>query len=174
MDRLVGVLLALIGVAVAIVALIALQRPGGRQAGRVSATVTVPRSSPSGPVGSARSTTPARSSTPPTSTSSTSASTPRAAADSLPIVVLNNSARSGAENVAKQQIEEGGWTVSSVGTLDDRILSTCLYYDPSNATDLAEAQRLQQQFSGIKRIAPKFSGLPAGPLVLVLTSDFTG
>jgi hypothetical protein len=86
--------------------------------------------------------------------------------------VLNNTAGAGAQDVAKQEFQQGGWTVSSVGTLDNQILSTCVYYDPANPGALAAAERLQQQFPAIKRIAPRFAELPPGPLIVVLTSDF--
>ena len=97
-----------------------------------------------------------------------------ALASSLPLIVLNNTARAGAQIVAQQEFEKGGWTVSYVSTLDNQILSTCVYYDPANPTALAAAERLQQQFPAIKRVASRFAELPAGPLVIVLTSDFAG
>lgn len=163
-DRIIGILLALLGVAVAVVALVALQRPAGRQASR--ATVTAPPVA-SSPPSSARSSSARASAT-------SHAPTPPATARALSVIVLNNSAPAGAEDVAKQQIEQAGWPVSQTGTLDNQILSTCVYYDPANAADLTAAQQLQQKYPAIKRVAPRFAGLPAGPLVVVLTSDFTG
>jgi hypothetical protein len=47
-----------------------------------------------------------------------------------------------------------------------------VYYDPANPGALAAAERLQQQFPAIKRIAPRFAELPPGPLIVVLASDF--
>jgi hypothetical protein len=54
-----------------------------------------------------------------------------ALASSLPLIVLNNTAHAGAQNIAQQEFEKGGWTVSYVSTLDNQILSTCVYYDPA-------------------------------------------
>jgi LytR cell envelope-related transcriptional attenuator len=159
-------MLALLGVAVAVVALIALQRPAGRQASRATATVTAP------PIASSRASATRSSSSRPPATSHSP--TPPATARALSVIVLNNSAPAGAETIAKQQIERAGWPVTSTGTLDNQILSTCVYYDPANPASLAAAQQLQQKYPAIKRVAPKFAGLPAGPLVVVLTSDFTG
>jgi hypothetical protein len=156
----------LIGLGVGAVSLIALQRPEGRQAGRETATVTT-----SVPASAVRSTRSSSSRPPSTSARATPPPAPERAS-ALPLVVLNNTAGAGAQDVAKQEFQQGGWTVSSVGTLDNQILSTCVYYDPANPGALAAAERLQQQFPAIKRIAPRFAELPPGPLIVVLTSDF--
>jgi hypothetical protein len=37
----------------------------------------------------------------------------------------------------------------------------------------ASAQALRAQFPAIKRVEPKFGSLPAGPIVVVLTSDYS-
>ena len=37
----------------------------------------------------------------------------------------------------------------------------------------AAATALQAQFPAIKRVVAKFSGLPAGPIIVVLTSDYS-
>ena len=97
-----------------------------------------------------------------------------ALASSIPLIVLNNTAPAGAENTAQQEFKQAGWTVSYVSTLDNQILSTCVYYDPAIPNALAAAKRLQQQFPAIRRVMPRFAELPPGPLVVVLTSDFTG
>ena len=73
---------------------------------------------------------------------------------------------------AKQTFVAGGWQVTDVGNLQQDILSTCAYYDPNTPGAQQSAQLLMQQFPAIKRIAPKFSGLPAGPIVVVLTPDY--
>jgi uncharacterized iron-regulated membrane protein len=166
-DRAVGVVLTIVGLGVAAVALIALQRPGGRQASSETGPVTasVPASAP-------RSARPS-SARPRTTPAHVTPAAP-ALASSLPLIVLNNTARAGAQNIAQQEFEKGGWTVSSVSTLDNQILSTCVYYDPANPNALAAAKRLQQQFPTIRRVVPRFAELPPGPLVVVLTSDFAG
>ena len=166
-DRAVGVVLTIVGLGVAAVALIALQRPGGRQAssetGPVTASLPSSAARPARPSSARPRTTPAHV-TPPAP----------ALASPLPLIVLNNTASAGAQNVAQQEFEKGGWTVSYVSTLDNQILSTCVYYDPAIPNALAAARRLQQQFPTIKRVVPRFADLPLGPLVVVLTSDFAG
>jgi hypothetical protein len=164
-DRVVGFVLALVGLGVAGIALIALQRPEGRQAGRE--TETTASSVPATATKSARSPSPRASSIPARATQPTPA-----VARTFPVIVLNNTAQAGAQDVAKQEFQTGGWTVSYVSTLDNQILSTCVYYDPAYPGAKAAAERLQQQFPAIKRVEPRFAELPAGPLVVVLTSDF--
>ena len=166
-DRAVGVVLTIVGLGVAAVALIALQRPGGRHAS--SETVPVTASAPASAARSAR-----PSSARPRTTPAHVTPPAPALASPLPLIVLNNTASAGAQNVAEQEFEKGGWSVSYVSTLDNQILSTCVYYDPGIPNTLAAARRLQQQFPTIKRVVPRFAELPPGPLVVVLTSDFAG
>jgi hypothetical protein len=166
-DRAVGVVLTIVGLGVAAVALIALQRPGGRQASSETGPVTA-----SAPASAARSARPS-SARPRTTPAHVTPPAP-ALASPLPLIVLNNTASAGAQNVAEKEFEKGGWSVSYVSTLDNQILSTCVYYDPGIPNTLAAARRLQQQFPTIKRVVPRFAELPRGPLVVVLTSDFAG
>ena len=160
-DRVGGTVLAVIGVAVAVVAVIALRHPNGRQARPVSlpttATATVTA-------------TPTPSSSAP---SSTAGSTPSAATHSVPLVVLNNTSTIGLAKTARQRFEAAGWTVTSVGTMTNDILSTCAYYDPSDPANQQAALELQQEFPAIKRVKEKFAELPAGPIVVVLTTDYS-
>jgi LytR cell envelope-related transcriptional attenuator len=166
-DRAIGVVLTIVGLGVAVVAIIALQRPGGRQASSETGPVTARV-----PASAARSARPS-SARPRTTPAPVTPAAP-ALASPLPLIVLNNTAHAGAQNVAQQEFEKGGWTVSYVSTLDNQILSTCVYYDPGIPNALAAARRLQQQFPTIKRVVPRFAELPPGPLVVVLTSDFAG
>jgi LytR cell envelope-related transcriptional attenuator len=99
--------------------------------------------------------------------------TPTAPAAKLPLVVLNNTTTTGLAQVARTRFEAGGWTVTSTGNLVNNIVSTCAYYDPTQAGALAAAQALQAQFPAIKRVVPKFAELPPGPIVVVLTSDYS-
>jgi LytR cell envelope-related transcriptional attenuator len=87
-------------------------------------------------------------------------------------VVLNNTTVNGLATQAATAFRAGGWTVTSIGNLSDDIISTCAYYDPSAAGAQAAAQALRTQFPAVKRAVPKFGGLPAGPIVVVLTSDY--
>lgn len=113
----------------------------------------------------------------PSSRSSTSASSslPPAVADpkSVPLVVLNNSTVSGLAERAAHEFEQGGWHVTRYGNLQNDILSSCAYYDPSAQNARAAAKALQQQFPAIDRVKPKFPELPAGPIVVVLTGDYS-
>ncbi len=92
---------------------------------------------------------------------------------SVPLVVLNNTTVQGLAASAATQFRQGGWTVNDVGNLQNDILSTCAYFDPGDSDAEGAAQALQQQFPGIKRVRPKFSGLPSGPVVVVLTPDWS-
>lgn len=170
-DRLAGIALAVLGVAVLIIAVIALRHPGNRSAVAGTATTTVshpappPLSSPS-PSPSTRATT--SSPTPSRSSTSTSPASQR-----LPLVVLNNTSAHGLAEQARARFEAGGWTVSGTGNLVNNIVSTCAYYDPSVSGAKQAAMQLQAQFPSIKRVEPKFAELPPGPIVVVLTSDYS-
>ncbi len=59
------------------------------------------------------------------------------------------------------------------GNLTNDILSTCAYYDPSDPANEAAAQQLQQQFPEIKRVKERFAELPPGPIIVVLTTDYS-
>ncbi len=105
-DRISGSVLAVLGVAVAVVAVIALRHPNGRQARPVALRTT-------------------------TTATVTATATPKP------------STRPRA------------------------------YYDPSDPADEQAALQLQQQFPAIKRVREKFAELPAGPIVVVLTTDYS-
>jgi hypothetical protein len=74
---------------------------------------------------------------------------------------------------AERTFQAGGWTVTQIGNLQNNIVSTCAYFDPSVSNARASAQRLQRQFPAIKRVKPKFAELPAGPIVVVLAPDYS-
>jgi hypothetical protein len=172
-QRIVGSLLAVLGVVVLVIAIIALRQPNGHQA--ALHTSAVADSSSTG------SSAPAPSSTPPTSPSSSSpaaptSTTPTVSTDPLkaiPLIVLNNTNKTGLADTAAGRFRAGGWTVTSTGNLVNTIASTVAYYDPSVADAQAAATALQAQFPAIKRVVAKFSGLPAGPIIVVLTSDYS-
>jgi hypothetical protein len=92
---------------------------------------------------------------------------------SVPLIVLNNTTVNGLAAQAAQRFESGGWTVTRYGNLTNDILSTCAYYDPTNPQAQAAAEALQAQFPTIKRVEPKFVGLPDGPVVVVLTPGYS-
>ena len=164
-DRVVGILLALLGVAVAVVAVVALRHPNGRQAKAVTlqtSTVTATAT---------RTTT--RTPHPSTSRTTQSGSSSSAASHPIPLVVLNDTLTQDLASTARTRFEAGGWTVTSVNNINNDILSTCAYYDPSDPANQQAALELQRQFPAIKRVKEKFPELPPGPIVVVLTSDYS-
>jgi hypothetical protein len=148
-------------VAVLVIAIIALRHPGARVSS--AGTLTHPRTTAATSHSTPAPSTSSRRSTPPPSQPSV---------QKLPLVVLNNSTISGLAERAQTTFQAGGWTVTSIGNLDNEIISTCAYYDPATAGAQASAAALRAQFPAIKRVEPKFDGLPAGPIVVVLTSDY--
>ena len=172
-ERLAGSALALIGVAVLVVAVIALQHPSTTAAG-----ASAPRAATGAPATS-RSPAPstASQSVDATSTQRASPAATGSAAPSgtarLPLVVLNNTTIRGLAEQASARFTAGGWTVTSYGNYQNDILSTCAYFDPSIAAAQSSAEALQAQYPTIKRVVAKFAGLPAGPIVVVLTPDYS-
>ncbi|HEX4727181.1 MAG TPA: LytR C-terminal domain-containing protein [Jatrophihabitans sp.] len=157
-----GVLLVLVGVAVAALAVTALNHPDGRLAARASQSIS------SSSAASHSASSPAASPT----HSQVSATSSPAGSGRLPLIVLNNTSQVSASTAA-QRFEQGGWTVTDTSTFDGSILSTAVYYDPAVSGAQAAAEALQQQFPAIKRVKERFDGLPAGPIVVVLTSDYS-
>jgi hypothetical protein len=166
-------------VVVLVLAVIALRQPNGHQAALDSSPVAKSSSSAAAHSSSAASSaaaasTPASSTAPATSASSTPSPTVTAdPLEAIPLVVLNNTNRTGLADTAAQTFRTGGWTVTSTGNLVNDIISTCAYYDPNVPNASAAASALMAQFPAIKRTAAKFSGLPAGPVVVVLTPDYS-
>jgi hypothetical protein len=174
-QRIVGFLLAALGVVVLVIAIIALRQPNGRQAAlhTGSPVAGTPTASRSIAATTATRSSSVASSTAPASSSSNSAPPVVNPVKAIPLVVLNSTSRGGLAESAAQEFRTGGWTVSSTGNLVNNIISTCAYYDPSVPGAQSEATALMAQFSGIKRVEPKFTPMPAGAIVVVLTSDWT-
>ncbi|MDT4985604.1 MAG: hypothetical protein QOF95_3094 [Pseudonocardiales bacterium] len=175
-DRLAGVFLGVLGIGVLIIAIFALRSPNGHGKVAATGTTTTQPAAKTTPKSTAPATTPRA--TPTVTPTKTPAVTPTAttsqpAAGTLPLVVLNNTKVAGLAAQAKARFESGGWTVTSTGNLVNNIASTCAYYDPAVAGAQAAAQALQTQFPTIKRVMPKFAELPTGPVVVVLTSDYS-
>ena len=168
-DRVGGGVLAVLGLVVAVVAVAALRHPNGRQARpvalRTTSTTTITATAPTP-------TTPS-SSSPSASATATDSTSSSAFAHSVPLVVLNSTSIEGLADTASQRFESAGWTVTWSGTLTNDILSTCAYYDPSDPANEAAAQQLQQQFPEIKRVKERFTELPPGPIIVVLTTDYS-
>lgn len=170
LDLIVGGFLAALGVVVAVVAVIALGQPKGHQAAKAVTSPVVKSSATSSA---------AVTGTPSTTASATkSSTTPTSSAastdvKSIPLIVLNSTSQAGLAASAAKTFASGGWTITSSGNIVNNILSTCAYYDPSNPKNEVAARALMAQFPAIKRVAVKFTGLPTGPVVVVLTSDYS-
>jgi LytR cell envelope-related transcriptional attenuator len=158
-ERAGGIVLATIGVAVLVVAIIALRKPNGN--GAAGGKPTTPKASAS------------TSAPAPAHSTASSSHTTKPPTTKLPLVVLNDTGVSGVGEQAAARFEQGGWQVTSSSDYQNDILSTCAYYDPADPGAQAAAQALQRQFPTIKRVVAKFPELPPGPIVVVLTSDYT-
>jgi hypothetical protein len=92
----------------------------------------------------------------------------------LPLKVLNATRMPNLATQAADQFKGAGWTVTAVDeNYSNNILSTAAYYDPSVANAQAVADALQHQFPTIKRVEPKFTPLVDGPVVVILTADYS-
>jgi hypothetical protein len=174
-ERIAGIVVVCLGILVLGVAILALREPNGHvtTAGsqRTSASSVAKQTS----TGATHATSPAKTTAP-----GSASSAPKSGANGsgtkvkdVPLVVLNNTSVQGLASQAAQRFESGGWTVTESGNLTNVILSTCAYYDESQPGARAAAEALQQQYPTIKRVEPKFPELPAGPVVVVLTPDYT-
>jgi hypothetical protein len=162
-ERIIGVVLALVGLGVAAIAIIALNHPQGRSAVTASGIPTGAESS----LASAASKSVTKSASP--SKSSSSPIVPARPA----LIVLDDSGRSGLASTAADRFRNAGWTVTSTGDFSGAIISTAAYYDANVPGAQAAAEALQRQFPAIQRVKEKFSGLPEGPIVVVLTTDYS-
>jgi hypothetical protein len=168
-ERIAGIAVVCLGLVVLAVAIIALREPNGHVSGSGASNVADRTQSSSIPTSPA-------SSAPNTSSSTSSSSSERPSLTELkavPLIVLNNSTVTGLAARAAQQFEQGGWTVTNYDNLQNDIISTCAYYDPTAPNARAAAKALQRQFPGIVRVKPKFPELPSGPVVVVLTGDYS-
>lgn len=173
-EYVLGVLALVIALPLLGLAFVALSHPHGRQASHATAIPTDSSDQPSA--------TPSTSTTPSATksagTSASTSKTPSAPATTTAsarpaVIVLDNTSTSELTATAVSRLQSGGWQASNGGTFDGDILSTAVYYDPSVSGAQQAAIALQAQFPAIKRVKEKFDGLPEGPLVLVLTSDYS-
>jgi len=165
-----GVLVVCLGIAVLVVAVAALRSPKGQATGQRASEVGDRSSSAAGTTPSSVKSTPTRSRSSAPRIGDTKSS---ASAKSVPLVVLNNTTVQGLAKQAAEEFEGGGWTVTRFGNYQNDIVSTCAYYDPSAAGAEAAAKALRQQFPTIKRVKQRFAELPEGPVVVVLTPDYS-
>ncbi|CAA9324655.1 MAG: hypothetical protein AVDCRST_MAG07-1409, partial [uncultured Frankineae bacterium] len=87
----------------------------------------------------------------------------------VPVTVLNNSRRSGLAARGAAQFAAGGWPVAATGNFRGRIPVTTVYHDPGLEVS---ARAFAARFDGVARVRPRFAGLPARGLVVVLTREF--
>jgi cytoskeletal protein RodZ len=167
-----------IGVAVLIVAIIALRNPkhtattAGSDTRTSTPSATAPLSAPQSRAPSTSTSTSKSTST--SSAPSSTTPTTSSAIGSLPLVVLNDTTTANLARDAAQRFEGGGWDVTSYDeNYQNDIISTVAYFDPNVAGAKRAAKALQRQYPTIQRVVAKFPELPAGPIVVVLTSDYT-
>jgi hypothetical protein len=87
-----------------------------------------------------------------------------------PLIVLNNSTRSGLASAVASQATHKGWPVSQVGNLQRIVAKTTVYYAPGRH---AAAVHLAHQFASVQRIAPNRAGHMHGHgLTLVVTRSW--
>jgi hypothetical protein len=87
-----------------------------------------------------------------------------------PLVVLNNSTRSGLANAVAARAAHKGWSISQVGNLRRIVAKTTVYYAPGRH---AAAVHFAHQFTSVQRIAPNRAGHMHGHgLTLVLTRSW--
>jgi hypothetical protein len=87
----------------------------------------------------------------------------------LPVTVLNNSRITGLAAHGAERFAAGGWPVAAVGNFRGRIPVTTVYHDPGLEP---VAREFASTFAGVVRVRPRFEGLPARGVVVVLTRDF--
>jgi len=167
-ERVLGSALVVIGIAILAVAFVALKHPKGREAPRATVSQT----------GTETGATPPKSPTKPKPSGSkptTAAATSTNSATSKPfaLVVLDNTASEARIATARSRFESAGWSVTATGAFDGDILSTAAYYDPNITGALDAATELQREFPAIQRVKERFDGLPAGPIIVVLTTDYS-
>jgi hypothetical protein len=88
----------------------------------------------------------------------------------LPVTVLNNSRITHLAARVAADLAAHGWPVRKTGNFTGRIRSTTVYYA---AGQRASAVRLARQFHQIRRVLPRFAGLPGRGLTLVVTRDWS-
>lgn len=86
-----------------------------------------------------------------------------------PVGIANQTSVDGLELVAKERLEEGGWTVAATSPFTGTVPETTVYFPPG----LEESARaLARQFPEIGRVHSSFEGLNPNRLVIVLVEDY--
>lgn len=191
-SRLVGALLAVAGVALLVIGLITLRGrspedgnrpPGAAPGSSTSAAPSAPSTRPPGASSTAPATTgPATTAPTTTATPTTTAPAPSgrpsgpagSTAPRVPVTVLNNSKVTGLGERVADQARGKGWPVSLVGNFAGRIPVTTIYFTPGDAAGQRAAQQFAAEFPAVRRVFPRYEGLPPTPagIVLVVTRDW--
>jgi hypothetical protein len=86
------------------------------------------------------------------------------------VTVLNNSRHQHLAADVAAQLAAHGWPIRKTGNFTGRIIATTVYYSSGQR---ASAQRLAREFHQIRRVEPRFRGLPGSGLTLVVTRDWS-
>jgi len=163
-------------VAVVVILLVVNSRPSasgpgpGAVAEQPASTLTTP---PASNTASTSAPSPSQSSTPaapPVSEPPATATPASPQAAKLPVTVLNNSRRQHLASHVAAELAAKGWPIRKTGNFTGRIKATTVYYAPGQR---AAAERLAREFGQIRRVEPRFRGLPGTGLTLVVTRDWT-
>jgi LytR cell envelope-related transcriptional attenuator len=176
--RLLGGLLALAGIALLVVGLLALDGsdetpPGAAPAPAPTSTAsTAPTGTASPSVSPSPSPTTGAAATIPTATTGPGSPPP---VTRVPLTVLNNSTIAGLADRAAAAAERRGWRVAQVGNFAGRLPATTVYYTPGNAAEERAARELAAEFPQIGQVLARYAGLPPTPagIVLVVTRDWS-
>jgi LytR cell envelope-related transcriptional attenuator len=179
--RLLGAALALAGVALLVVGVLALNgddpgTPGAAPAPTASGT-------PSGlptPTGTAPAPTRTPTAVPTTAVPTTTAPrrppppTATPAPPRAPLTVLNNSTIRGLGDQAAAEAQRRGWRVAQVGNFAGRLPVTTVYFTPGSAAEERAARQFAEEFPQVEQVLPRYEGLPPTPagIVLVVTRDW--
>jgi hypothetical protein len=179
--RLIGALVALLGVVLLVVGVVAL---GGGDSGSSGAAPAPSPSVATSPSRSTGSPSASRSGAPRTTTAphTTVAPPPRTSATPppptsaarAPLTVLNNSTIRGLADRAAGDVQNRGWQVAQVGNFAGRLATSTVYYTPGDAAGQAAATELAREFPQVDQVLPRYAGLPPTPagIVLVVTKDW--
>ena len=178
--RLVGGVLALAGIALLVLGLLALRGGGDDSPPAAAPTSTAPASPTSSSPSTVAPTTEvtaqptSRPTTvvPPPPTPSTAEPSGLARA---PLTVLNNSTVAGLADRAAAAAERRGWDVAQVGNFAGRLPVTTAYFTPGDAASERAARQLAVEFPQVGQVLPRYAGLPPTPagIVLVVTRDWS-
>ena len=182
--RLIGALVALVGVVLLVVGVVALGGGDSGSSGAAPAPSPSVATSPATPSRSSGSPSVSRSGGTRTTTAphTTVAPPPRPSATPsrqttaarAPLTVLNNSTIRGLADQAAGEVQNRGWQVAQVGNFAGRLAATTVYYTPGDGAGQAAANELAREFPQIDQVLPRYAGLPPTPagIVLVVTKDW--